>query len=68
MSQFVKPSIPVEEQIDTLLARGLIISDRAKAEHYLNNINYYRLSAYTRVFYKSNTAHHEFVENTTFDT
>lgn len=38
-----------------LESRGLIVTDRSRAEHYLANISYYRLSAYTLPFRIPNT-------------
>jgi abortive infection bacteriophage resistance protein len=36
----------VQEQIEQLRKRGLIISDEGMANHFLSNINYYRLAGY----------------------
>jgi abortive infection bacteriophage resistance protein len=44
--KFDKPALTIEEQIDLLLSRGLVISDRDQARHYLTHLNYYRLGAY----------------------
>ncbi len=41
-----KPTIPVKDQIQLLKSRGLLIGDESLAEHYLNNISYYRLAGY----------------------
>ena len=35
-----------EELVSLLKSRGLIINDSQKAQHYLQSIGYYRLSAY----------------------
>lgn len=43
---YTKPSLLIADQINHLKGRGLVIVDQAKAEHYLANISYYRLSAY----------------------
>ena len=46
------PSIPlkqfsdIETQIETLRSRGMIIDDKEKAKRYLQNVGYFRLSAY----------------------
>lgn len=47
MSQVIKPFKTIEEQIDILQGRGLIIDDKELAKKCLTNLNYYRLSAYT---------------------
>lgn len=41
-----KPWKSYEDQLDQLIQRGLIVTDRAKALHYLERIGYYRLSGY----------------------
>lgn len=48
-----KPYLKVDEQIERLQARGLIIDDEEKAAHYLTQIGYYRLSGYSYAFRKS---------------
>lgn len=67
MSNFHKPAHSVEEQIATLHERGLTIDDQARARHYLNNISYFRLSAYTRPFYQPGLQEHRFLVGTHFD-
>lgn len=67
MSNFHKPAHSVEEQIATLHERGLAIDDQARAQHYLNNISYFRLSAYTRPFYQPGLQEHRFLAGTQFD-
>ena len=67
MSVFAKPSLSIDEQINQYLARGLMIFDKARAHHYLSNITYYRLSAYTRPFYQPQQTAHSFIAGTTFD-
>src|SRR5690606_4372102 len=67
MSNFHKPAHSVEEQIATLQARGLVIDDQARARHYLNNISYFRLSAYTRPFYQPGVQEHRFLAGAHFD-
>jgi abortive infection bacteriophage resistance protein len=52
---FNKPPLSVEDQLGRLISRGLAISDRAAATHYLHHIGYYRLSGYTRPFLKDPT-------------
>jgi abortive infection bacteriophage resistance protein len=67
MSDFRKPAHAIEEQIATLHSRGLAIPDETRAHHYLANISYFRLSAYTRPLYKPGLQEHCFLEGTTFD-
>ncbi|MBB3931212.1 abortive infection bacteriophage resistance protein [Kaistia hirudinis] len=44
--KFAKPSLPIADQIALLKRRGMTIPDRARAEHYLQHVSYYRLRAY----------------------
>lgn len=67
MSNFHKAAHSVEEQIATLQERGLVIDDQCRARHYLNNISYFRLSAYTRPFYQPGLQEHRFLAGTHFD-
>lgn len=43
---YTKPWQSYEEQLDLLISRGLVVTDRAKALEYLRRIGYYRLSGY----------------------
>lgn len=44
--KFAKPALSLEDQIALLERRGMVISDRERAAHYLRHISYYRLRAY----------------------
>lgn len=46
MSAYTKPWQSYEDQLDLLMARGLVVTDRAKALEYLQRIGYYRISGY----------------------
>jgi abortive infection bacteriophage resistance protein len=46
VSLFSKPALTLDQQIDLLRARGMLISDLAQAKQHLSHINYYRLRAY----------------------
>ncbi|MBK8465752.1 MAG: Abi family protein [Chloracidobacterium sp.] len=63
--KYIKPSLPIADQIKHLEGRGLVISDHAKAAHYLSNISYYRLSAYLYPYRQLPTDN--YVTGTTFD-
>jgi len=43
---YTKPALTIDQQIAQLRNRGMVISDTPLAEHYLSQINYYRLTAY----------------------
>lgn len=47
---YIKPWTSISDQLATLEARGLAVSDRAKALHCLQRIGYYRLSGYWFAF------------------
>lgn len=64
--KFDKPAKNFDEQLDLLIERGLIIDDRARALHYLQHLNYYRLEAYWLPFEESRNPH-KFVKNTHFE-
>lgn len=43
---YTKPYLAVDEQIELLQSRGMLIEDIPKTQEYLQRIGYYRLSAY----------------------
>lgn len=53
---YVKPWTGIEDQLATLAARGLQVSDNAKALEYLQRIGYYRLSGYWYPFRRRDAA------------
>jgi len=63
--EYTKKPLSIEEQINKLKQRGLIISDENIAAKYLSNISYYRLRAYTIPFqdFDNQTKQHIFREN-----
>jgi len=63
---FFKPPLSVEEQIELLKARGLLIPDEQMAAQYLQNISYYRLSGYMYPFL-IDTKRHYYKKGTTFE-
>ncbi len=56
----------ISEQLEQLKSRGMQFQDEKKASHYLENLNYYRLSAYWLPF-ESDHKTHTFREGTTFE-
>lgn len=50
LANFPKPWKTHTDQLDLLIARGMIITDRERALDYLKRIGYYRLSGYWFVF------------------
>ena len=54
---YSKPPLSYQEQIEQLISRGLIIENKAKAQHLLENISYYRLSGYWYPLLSDKKAH-----------
>lgn len=48
--EYSKPFLSVNDQVDLLESRGLIIEDRDSAIEFLDVVSYYRFSSYTMVF------------------
>lgn len=67
MNSYLKPPLSLDEQLALLAERGLLIDDDARARHYLANISYFRLSAYTRPFYIPDQDEHHFIDGTRFE-
>lgn len=65
--KYQKKAISIDKQIQLLKDRGLKIHDQEKASHYLGNISYYRLRAYTYPFQDNEDPNHPFVEEVSFD-
>lgn len=64
---YKKQPTTVLQQIEKLQARGLQIADTQKAAHYLSNISYYRLRAYTYPFQDNTKENHPFTKTITFE-
>ena len=62
---FTKPPLSLQQQVDRLKHRGLLIDDEQQAVRYLSNISYYRLRAYTYPFQNNQEpqADHRFIQN-----
>lgn len=58
-----KPFLSIDEQIDLLISRGLVVNDRENARDILKRTNYYRFSAYSLTLRKDDT----FDPGVTFD-
>jgi abortive infection bacteriophage resistance protein len=67
LMKYNKLSIPISEQILKLKQRGLEFKDDAKAAHYLSNISYYRLRAYTYPFQDNVNPGHPFILKVSFE-
>ncbi|MFI3294006.1 MAG: Abi family protein [Rikenellaceae bacterium] len=62
-----KVHTPPNDLITLLKLRGLTISDETRAERYLLNIGYYRLSAYCYPLLKHPKESHRYKQDATFD-
>lgn len=51
--EYTKPWLSIDEQVDTLTARGVTIADRGSAEELLRTVGYYRLTGYLYPFRQS---------------
>lgn len=65
--QFDKQPISIALQIDKLKSRGLKFKDEIKSAHYLSNISFYRLRAYTYPFQNNEIPEHPFERVITFE-
>jgi abortive infection bacteriophage resistance protein len=59
--EYNKLPISIPEQVEKLKQRGLLFDNESKAEHYLSNISYYRLRAYTYPFQDNINPEHPFI-------
>ena len=67
--KFTKPAINVEQQLNLLKDRGLLIPNQEAAKHQLKTIGYYRLAGYSLPFQVGHNEDgtHKFIDQTTFD-
>ena len=69
MTQFTKPAISIDQQIELLLNRHLKIQSPDRAKKYLEVISFFRLSAYMRPFQRPTAEQkieHQFKEQVEF--
>jgi abortive infection bacteriophage resistance protein len=59
-----KPPLTFQEQLDKLIARGLLINESQKALNALSQISYYRLSAYWYLFRQRDKQNNKIVLDT----
>ena len=64
----LKPSLSWGEQVEMLIGRGLVVSDRGACAAFLAENNYYRFSGYMRYFQKApHLGDNSFQPGTSFD-
>jgi len=64
---YSKPSLSISQQIARLKQRGLLFNNEQNATHYLSNISYYRLRAYTYPFQDNSNPDHTFIKKVSFE-
>src|ERR1700755_1867919 len=64
---YSKPPLSILQQIALLKQRKLVFKDETRAFHYLSNISYYRLRAYTYPFQDNTKPDHPFIKPVTFE-
>jgi len=64
MSEYKKPFLTVEEQIELYKTRGLLVEDEKRVAKYLRNISYYHLSIYAKAYQNNND---KFEDGISFD-
>lgn len=62
-----KPAKSPADLVQQLKQRGLVFADGARAERYIDNIGYYRLSAYMYPFLAEPKTAHQYKTGITFD-
>ena len=67
MVPYTKPAKSPADLVQQLKQRGLAIADEARAERYIDNIGYYRLSAYMYPFLAEPKTAHQYKSGITFD-
>ncbi|MGI6877901.1 Abi family protein [Microbacterium sp. gxy059] len=55
--RYDKPPMELDDLVDRLVDRGLVVPDRDRARRYLRHIGYYRLSPYTIPFQQGGSDH-----------
>ena len=65
--KYCKQPLLFSDQIQKLKERGLDFNDEEKAAHYLSNISYYRLRAYTYPFQDNTDPDHPFIKEVSFE-
>lgn len=67
MIHFTKTYKKPDELVKLMQSRGLLFKDTQRAERYIQNIGYYRLSAYMYPLLEYPKTNHKFKDDSTFD-
>lgn len=65
--KYTKIPITISDQVQKLKDRGLRFDNELRAQHYLSNISYYRLRAYTYPFQDNVAENHPFKVDVSFE-
>lgn len=63
----LKKPLTFDEQLDKLIAHGMIVADREKAKDILKRVNYYRFTGYALQF-RQEPSDSDYIEGITFET
>ena len=64
--KYTKPALDISGQLSELTNDGLVINNTAAAEHFLNNVSYFRFAPYLRIFEDISSPRH-FKQGATFE-
>lgn len=67
MEIYKKQPLGYQEQLDRLISRGLVVENKEKALHLLENLSYYRISAYFYPLLVNDKETQQFKEGSTFE-
>jgi len=67
LETYKKQALSYHEQLDRLIARGLVVENKTKALHLLENLSYYRFSAYLYPLLVQDKETQLFKGNSTFE-
>ena len=65
--KYTKPAISFQQQIEELKQKGLAFNNEKHSRVFLENINYYRLRAYTYPFQDNTNPQHPFIKAVSFE-
>lgn len=67
MAIYNQPSLTVDQQLELLLSKGLVVQNKEFALSWLSNVSYFRLKTYSYFLKDYKTDNGNFIKGTTFD-
>jgi abortive infection bacteriophage resistance protein len=67
MTAYNQPSLTVEQQLELLISKGLVISNKEFALSWLSNVSYFRLKTYSYFFKDYQNSNGNFIPDTSFE-